>query len=73
MSAGAFPVAATADPLVASLQAALAAIEVIGPGADGEVILRLRSTWGETFDWALGTADRDPAADAWLAWRDLLA
>jgi hypothetical protein len=52
---------------------ALGAIEVIGPDTEGQVMLRLQATWGELFQWELGISGKDPAADAWLAWRDLLA
>jgi hypothetical protein len=73
VSAGAFPIDPAADPLLESMQKAVGAIEVLGPAADGHVVLRLQATWGESLQWELGIAGRDAAADAWLAWRDLLA
>jgi len=73
MSAGAFPVTATDDPLARSLREALAAIEVIGPDGEGNVVLRLHAVWGVEIDQPLGKAGHSDAADAWLAWRDLLA
>ena len=73
MVAGAFPTASATDPLVKSMADALAAIEVIGPDEDGLVILRLTATWGARVEHSLGRAGHADAADAWLAWRDLLA
>lgn len=73
MTAGAFPIAGDADPLLHSLRQALAAIEVLGPDAAGEVVLRLHATWGVHIDHHLGSIGQSEAADAWLAWRDLLA
>lgn len=73
MSAGAFPAAADDDPLVRSMREALAAIEVIGPDDAGEVVLRLTATWDSIIDHSLGRLGVSPAADAWVAWRDLLA
>lgn len=73
MTSGAFPAKPAEDGLVASMRNALGAIEVIGPDRDGQVVLRLLATWGELFQWELGISGQDAEADAWLAWRDLLA
>ena len=60
------------DPLLDSLKAALAAVQVIGPDDDDRVWVAV-TAHGVTATTLVGVAGDDPTATVWLAWRDGLA